>query len=84
MNGYDFHLTETSFTVAHYHPIPIALFLILVAFIVILPYWKIFGKAGFPSVLGLLMVIPLVNLILLYVVAFSPWKVLPDQSETNR
>ncbi len=83
MNGYDFHLTETHFTVAHLHPIPIALFALLLALIVIAPYWKIFHKAGFPRVLGLLMIVPLVNLIVLYVVAFSQWKVVPAQNQNQ-
>jgi uncharacterized membrane protein YhaH (DUF805 family) len=42
--------------------------------IFIIPYWKIFSKAGFSGWLSLLMVVPFVNLVLLYVVAFSEWK----------
>jgi hypothetical protein len=79
MNGYDFHLTETSFTVAHYHVIPIVLLTLFLALIVIVPYWKIFGKAGLPRIFGLLMIVPLINLILLYVLAFSQWKIAPSQ-----
>ena len=41
--------------------------------VILLPYWKIFGKAGFSPVLSLLMVIPLVNIIMLYYLAFSKW-----------
>lgn len=40
----------------------------------IVPYWKIFSKAGFSGWLSLCMLIPLVNLIVLYYVAFSEWK----------
>jgi uncharacterized RDD family membrane protein YckC len=40
----------------------------------ILPYWKIFSKAGFSGWLSLLMFIPLANLIVLYYIAFSNWK----------
>ena len=40
----------------------------------ILPYWKIFGKAGFPPAISLLMFVPLANLIVLYYVAFTDWK----------
>jgi hypothetical protein len=83
MNGIEFHRTETYFTVAHYHLLPIALFTLLVAAIVIVPYWKIFGKAGFPRVLGLLMIVPFVNLILLYVLAFSKWKIVPARTLTD-
>ena len=45
--------------------------------LLIIPYWQIFKKAGFPAWLGLFMFIPLINIILLYVLAFSRWKVIP-------
>lgn len=43
--------------------------------IVIIPFWKIYEKAGFSKWLSLLMIVPVVNLIVLYVVAFSTWPV---------
>jgi hypothetical protein len=45
--------------------------------IVIIPYWFICKKAGFSPWLSLLNVIPLGNLVLIYVLAFSDWKVIP-------
>ena len=61
---------------------PWRLIILVVAFgfsvIAIVPYWKIFGKAGFPPAISLLMYVPLVNLIVLYYVAYSDWK--PSQS----
>lgn len=52
------------------------LFFFLPVFLVvaILPYWQIFKKAGFAPALSLLIVVPGVNLIVLYVIAFSDWK----------
>ena len=47
--------------------------MLLVAVVVVLPFWKIFAKAGFSGWLGLLMIVPMVNLIALYVLAFSDW-----------
>jgi len=48
--------------------------LILGIFIAIVtPYWKIFKKAGFHPGLSLTILIPLVNIIVLYYVAFSKW-----------
>ena len=47
--------------------------------IFVIPYWKIFSKAGFAGALSLLMIIPLVNLIVLYVIAFSKWKIKPGK-----
>jgi hypothetical protein len=82
MSQPDLQTTDTYyFSVVHYHPIALLISLLLAALIIILPYWKIFGKAGFPRILGLFMIIPLVNLILLYVLAFSRWKTLPPSSE---
>jgi hypothetical protein len=54
-------------------PIVILVFLV----IVILPFWFICKKAGFSPWLSLLNIIPLGNLILIYVLAFSDWKVVP-------
>jgi hypothetical protein len=45
--------------------------------IVIIPCWFICKKAGFSPWLSLLNIIPLGNFILLYVLAFSDWKVMP-------
>jgi hypothetical protein len=52
-------------------------FALIGAAIVIVPMWFIWKKAGFSPWLSLLFVLPLVNLIMLYVLAFSEWKVAP-------
>lgn len=46
--------------------------LVMVAAIV-LPFWFIFSKAGYSKWLSFLMVVPLVNVILLYFLALSKW-----------
>lgn len=51
-------------------------FLLIFLPITIIPYWVIFKKAGFSPALSLLMLFPLINLIVLYVVAFSNWRTL--------
>lgn len=51
--------------------------MIVFAAILIIPYWFIWKKAGFTPWFSLLMFIPLVNLVMLYVLAFSEWKVVP-------
>lgn len=48
------------------------MFLLMIA-LVIIPFWRIFTKAGYSGWLSLLMVIPLVNLFALYFLAFSDW-----------
>ena len=43
--------------------------MLLGAVVIVFPFWKIFVKAGFSGWLGLLMIIPMINLIVLYVLA---------------
>lgn len=63
----DFHLTETYYNVEHIHVLPTILLLV----IIVIPFWPIFRKAGFSGALSLLILVPGVNLILLYIVGFS-------------
>jgi hypothetical protein len=58
--------------------VPIFLVVVLVCLaIVLIPFWFICKKAGFSPWLTLLNIIPLGNLVLLYVLAFAEWKVVP-------
>jgi hypothetical protein len=60
---------------------PFGPFMFLVfAALIIVPFWVIFAKAGFPRWLSLLMVVPLANVIMLYVFAFSAWPNLERKS----
>ena len=52
---------------------------LIMAVLIILPFWFIFSKAGHSKWLSLLMVVPLVNIIMLYFLAFSTW---PNQRDT--
>jgi hypothetical protein len=45
--------------------------------IIIIPFWFICKKAGFSPWLSLLNIIPMGNLVLVYVLAFAQWKVVP-------
>jgi hypothetical protein len=45
--------------------------------LVLIPYWMIWKKAGFSPWLSLLMIVPLINFIMLYVLAFAEWRVVP-------
>jgi hypothetical protein len=59
------------------------LILILVmASVIVVPFWRIFSKAGFSGALSLLMFIPFVNLIMIFVLAFAPWPAL-KQNQNN-
>jgi hypothetical protein len=52
-------------------------FSIIFSIVVIIPYWFIFKKAGFSGFLALLMFVPLINVIMLYFLAFARWNVVP-------
>lgn len=47
--------------------------------LMIVPYWKIFSKAGWSGAMSLLMLVPLANLIVLWVFAFSEWPALQNR-----
>ena len=53
------------------------IFILLGLAIVIVPFWFICKKAGFSPWLALLNIIPFGGLILMYILAFSEWKVVP-------
>jgi hypothetical protein len=53
------------------------LFFLGFAVIIVIPYWFIWKKAGFSPWFSLLMFIPLLNFIMLSVLAFADWKVVP-------
>jgi hypothetical protein len=52
-------------------------FAAVISILLVIPYWFIFKKAGFSPFLALLMVVPLVQIIMLYFLAFSRWNVVP-------
>lgn len=43
-------------------------------------FWKIFGRMGFPPWLAIIASLPLVNLVVLYYVALTPW---PSERRAN-
>jgi hypothetical protein len=57
--------------------IPMMFFGLIFTVVMVIPYWFIFKKAGFSPWLAVLMFVPLANIIILYVIAFSEWKVVP-------
>jgi len=53
--------------------------LVLVAAVVVWPFCRVYSRAGWSPWVGLLMVIPLVNLITLWVFAYAQWPALQGQ-----
>jgi hypothetical protein len=51
----------------------ISLIVVIFAVLIIIPYRRIFLKAGFSPWLSLLMLVPLVNLGMLYFLGFAEW-----------
>jgi hypothetical protein len=59
----------------------VVLYIMVIAVIVavtVLVWWKICKKAGFSGWLGLLMIVPIANIVLPLVIAFSDWPVLKE------
>jgi hypothetical protein len=67
------------FTLSHLF-ILFILFFFFVGPIVVIPYWQIFKKAGFPPALSILVLVPIANLVVLYFIAFSDWRRAPGGS----
>ena len=60
------------------------IFILVILVVAIIPYWMIWKKAGFSPWFSLLILVPVANLIAIYVLAFSEWKVVPaSRSITN-
>ncbi len=57
----------------------ICLFLAL-AVLMVIAYWKICEKAGFPGPLSLLMFVPIANFILILYIAFAEWPALKQKN----
>ncbi|SFR45061.1 hypothetical protein SAMN04488073_1436 [Marinobacter gudaonensis] len=49
------------------------LWMLVIAIAVVVPAWRICQRTGYPGWLGLLILVPLINLGLLYFIAFSEW-----------
>ena len=59
--------------------VSIILFIVFLA-LFLKVWWNIFKKAGYSGWLGILMILPIVNLVLLLVLAFAEWPILKGQS----
>jgi len=49
------------------------IWMLLMAIVVVTPFWKLSSRLGFPGALGLLVLVPLVNLAFFYFLAFANW-----------
>ena len=70
-------MDQNALNIIHAMMFVLPFFVLVMWAIVLIPFWTIYKKAGFSPWLSLLMIVPLANIIMLYVVAFSEWKVAP-------
>jgi energy-converting hydrogenase Eha subunit B len=47
--------------------------MLVLAALLVWPFWRICEKAGYPGLMALLVFVPIVNLIFLYWFAFADW-----------
>jgi hypothetical protein len=67
-------------------PLEILVTVLVFTFAWILPviaFWKICAKAGFSAALGLLMIIPIANIILPLYIAFADWPALRREDQSS-
>ena len=58
--------------------LPEVVVILVIPTILLLPFYRIFSKAGYPGIVCLGMLVPLVNFALLLFLAFSEWPVLKE------
>jgi heme/copper-type cytochrome/quinol oxidase subunit 2 len=51
------------------------LFVVAMVVLTVVIWWKIFSKAGYSGAMSLLMLLPVVNFIMLLVLAFGQWPI---------
>lgn len=55
--------------------VPELLIIAILGVVFILPFWKIFSKAGFSGWLSLTQIIPILNIVMLFYLAFAEWPI---------
>jgi hypothetical protein len=60
------------------------LFIVVILAVMVIPLWRIVAKTGMPGVLSLLLFVPLANVIMLLVLAFSKWPIERRLEEAQR
>lgn len=48
--------------------------MLLISVIIVIPAWRICRRIGYPGALGILILVPFANILLLYFIAFSRWR----------
>jgi hypothetical protein len=53
----------------------VILIIVIILAVALLPWFMIYKKAGYSPAMGCLMYIPLVNVIMLFILAFTQWPI---------
>jgi hypothetical protein len=56
-------------------------FIIAALALMIWPVWRILRRAGFPGWIAIFAIVPGINFVLLYVLAFAPWPSLASRND---
>jgi hypothetical protein len=52
---------------------PVIRWIVILSLLQVVPFWRMFARMGLPPWLAIMASMPLVNLIVLYYVALTPW-----------
>jgi len=61
--------------------LPELIVIVVIGILVVVPFWKIFTKAGYSGGWSLLMLIPVISIVILFYLAFAEW---PIQRELKK
>jgi len=56
--------------------------LLIYAALIVVPFYQLWKRTGHNGWIALLMIIPIVNLVMLYVLAFKDWPAIPRQPQS--
>ncbi len=57
--------------------------LLIYAVVIVFPCWRIIARTGLPGALGILAIVPVANLVLIWVLAFVDWPALKKAGTDN-
>lgn len=59
-------------------------FFVLTIMFWLIPFWKIFKRIGYPPVLSLIMIVPILNIVGLWYLAIGDWPIKKKNFFSNR
>lgn len=58
-----------------------SVWMLILAALVVVPFWRISARAGYPGWSSLLVLVPFLNVAYLYFLAFAEWPSQPDSKD---